>query len=33
MTDPILKIVIQKVLDREEGKLFQRNGAYISLNK
>lgn len=30
---PDLKIVIQKVLDRETGKLFQRNGSYISLNK
>jgi very-short-patch-repair endonuclease len=30
---PDLKIVIQKVLDREVGKLFLRNGAYISLNK
>jgi hypothetical protein len=30
---PDLKIVIQKVLDREVGKLLQRNGSYISLNK
>ena len=30
---PDLKIVIQKVLDREVGKLFQRNGTYISLNR
>ena len=30
---PDLKIVIQKVLDKQVGKLFQRNGSYISLNK
>ncbi len=30
---PDMKIVIQKVLDMEVGKLFQRTGSYISLNK
>lgn len=30
---PDLKIAIQKVLDKEVGKLFQRNGSFVSLNK